>query len=154
MEDVFSPQNAPPINNKRQHSLSPPPTRESMVSFGLNENKAYDGLMFGDLPNLTNGCQPSAGDSSQHGTPPSLELGSSSPPRFLDFDFSSDRAVLSQDVSIAAQPTDTAFRHQDDFDQLSHWFNNEAGAESMIGISPSKMDLSLSLPANSDPLFW
>ena len=90
---VFSPFHSQHSRTPRANDMSPPPTRDSMTTPLELDEVPFDGLPPFKLdsfephePSLPTN-EPSNSASSQYGTPPELEISSSSPAsRFLDFD--------------------------------------------------------------------
>jgi hypothetical protein len=154
MEGIFNQQAASFHHEHNQQSLSPPPTRDSMLSFGLNGNN--DGLMFADLePTLPGDNGHSGGDSSPRGSPPGLDMGSSSPRPMFDFDLSSDQVMLSQaDLDFTTMSRVSGSKSNDLFSDISFWADPKPATDAFMGMNPSRLDVTLPHNRNSDPLFW
>ena len=149
VEEVSSPATKYSSQEPRR-SMSPPPTRDSMISFGVTDTGSIDTFLLRDSESaLALAGTSSVGYSSRHGSPPSLDLTSSSPPsRFLDFDF--DTAPLCD------SPTnnESEDKSMDDFSQMYRWFSGQDDNETLPGIDPSQMHLSPTIDDQNDTLFW
>ena len=135
-DDVFSPIRSQSFCTPKGTSISPPPTRGSMTSsLDLGTKSIADTRDFGmnfwseSLP--PSASSPPQSNNSQYGTPPELELSSSSPSaQFVDFSF--DNLNQSSQTSDDTGFLDDMIKKtaNDSFDSMFSFLNSESSQDS------------------------
>lgn len=149
MDSLFAPPVSQPLSQVTKPSLSPPPSRHSMLDFGLGVSS--DGMIFEDMDsNLSGNLQSLVPSSSQRTSTPDLELCSSSP-RLFDFDLSSNQQLM---CDFDTTPRASTSKPDDMFSKLTFWDEPQSAVDNFMGMDLSRLDITLPQSRNSDPLFW